>query len=62
MNRGIQSRQIGFSMFLIWKGVSKNFEPEHNILRLFAMELPEYSHNSDYILYKKVLSMTGNVK
>lgn len=34
----------------------------HNILRLFAMELPGYSHNSDYTLYKKFLSMTGNVK
>jgi len=34
----------------------------HNILRLFAMELPGYSHNSDYTLYKKFLSMTGNIK
>jgi len=34
----------------------------HNILRLFAMDLPGYSHNSDYTLYKKFLSMTGNVK
>lgn len=34
----------------------------HNILRLFAMELPGYSHNSDYTLYKKFLSMTGDVK
>ena len=34
----------------------------HNILRLFARELPGYSHNSDYTLYKKFLSMTGNVK
>ncbi len=34
----------------------------HNILRLFAMDLPGYSHNSDYTLYQKFLSMTGNVK
>jgi hypothetical protein len=34
----------------------------HNILRLFAMDLPGYSHNSDYTLYKKFLSMTGNVQ
>lgn len=34
----------------------------HNILRLFAMELPGYSHISDYTLYKKFLSMTGNIK
>jgi transposase len=34
----------------------------HNILRLFAMDLPGYSHNADYTLYKKFLSMTGNVK
>jgi len=34
----------------------------HNILRLFAMELSGYSHNSDYTLYKKFLSMTGNVQ
>jgi len=34
----------------------------HNILRLFAMDLPGYSHNTDYTLYKKFLSMTGNVK
>ena len=34
----------------------------HNILRLFAMDLPGYSHNADYTLYKKFLSMTGTVK
>jgi len=34
----------------------------HNILRLFAMDLPGYSHNSDYTLYKKFLSMTGSVQ
>lgn len=34
----------------------------HNILRLFAMDLTGYSHNSDYTLYKKFLSMTGNVQ
>ncbi len=34
----------------------------HNILRLFAMDLPGYSHLSDYTLYKKFLSMTGNVQ
>ena len=34
----------------------------HNILRLFAMDLPGYSHNADYTLYKKFLSMTVNVK
>ena len=34
----------------------------HNILRLFAMDLTGYSHNSDYTLYQKFLSMTGNVK
>ncbi len=34
----------------------------HNILRLFAMDQPGYSHNTDYTLYKKFLSMTGNVK
>ena len=33
----------------------------HNILRLFAMDLPGYSHNADYTLYKKFLSMTGSV-
>ena len=34
----------------------------HNILRLFAMDLPGYSHDTDYTLYKKFLSMVGNVK
>ena len=34
----------------------------HNILRLFAMDLPGYSHNSAGTLYKKFLSMTGNVQ
>lgn len=34
----------------------------HNILRLFAMDLPGYSHNSDYTLYQKFLSVTGSVK
>ncbi len=34
----------------------------HNILRLFAMDLPDYSHLSDYTLYKRFLSMTGNVQ
>ena len=34
----------------------------HNILRLLAMDLPGYSHDADYTLYKKFLSMTGNVK
>jgi len=34
----------------------------HNILRLFALDLPGYSHDTDYTLYKKFLSMTGNVK
>ena len=34
----------------------------HNILRLFALDLPGYSHDSDYTLYKKFLLMTGNVK
>lgn len=34
----------------------------HNILRLFAMDLPGYSHDADYTLYKKFLSMVGNVK
>ena len=34
----------------------------HNILRLFAMDVTGYSHNSDYTLYKKFLSMAGNVK
>lgn len=34
----------------------------HNLLRLFAMDLPGYSHNSDYTLYKKFLSMTGHVE
>lgn len=34
----------------------------HNILRLFSMDLPGYSHDADYTLYKKFLSMTGNVK
>lgn len=33
----------------------------HNILRLFAMDLPGYSHDADYTLYKKFLSMSGNV-
>ena len=34
----------------------------HNILRLFAMDLPGYSHLSDYTLYKKFLSMTGSAQ
>jgi len=34
----------------------------HNILRLFAMDLPGYSHLSDYTLYKRFLSMTGSVQ
>ena len=34
----------------------------HNLLRLFAMDLPGYSHISDYSLYKKFLAMTGNVQ
>lgn len=34
----------------------------HNILRLFALDITGYSNNSDYTLYKKFLSMTGNVK
>ena len=25
----------------------------HNILRLFAMDLPGYTHDADYTLYKK---------
>ena len=33
----------------------------HNILRLFAMDLPGYSNDADYTLYKKFLSMAGNV-
>jgi len=34
----------------------------HNLLRLFAMDLPGYSHNSDCTLYQKFLSMTGSVQ
>jgi len=34
----------------------------HNILRLFAIDLPGYCHNSDYTLYKKFLTITGNVQ
>lgn len=34
----------------------------HNLLRLFAMDITGYSHNSDYTLYKKFLSMAGSVK
>ena len=34
----------------------------HNILRLFAIELPGYSHEADYTLYKKFLAMSGKVE
>ena len=34
----------------------------HNILRLFAMELPGYSHEADYTLYNKFMAMSGSVK
>ncbi len=34
----------------------------HNLLRLFAMNLPGFSHYSDYTLYKKFLSMNGSVE
>ncbi len=34
----------------------------HNIIRLFALGLTGYSHNTDYTLYKKFFSMTGSVK
>lgn len=34
----------------------------HNILRLFAMDLPGYSHNTDFSLFNKFLSMSGTVE
>jgi len=34
----------------------------HNLLRLFAMDLPGYSHNSDLSIYKKFLFNSGRVE
>jgi len=34
----------------------------HNILRVFSMDLPGYSHNADYTLFNKFLSMNGAVE
>ncbi len=34
----------------------------HNLLRLFAMDLPGYSHDTDNTLYNKFLSTSGSVK
>jgi transposase len=33
----------------------------HNLLRLFAMDLTGYSHNSDFTLFNKFLSISGTV-
>ena len=34
----------------------------HNLLRLLAMDLPGYSHNTDFSLFNKFLSMSGSVE
>jgi len=34
----------------------------HNLLRLLAMDLPGYSHNTDFTLFNKFLSMSGTVE
>jgi hypothetical protein len=34
----------------------------HNLLRLLAMDLPGYSHNIDFSLFNKFLSMSGSVE
>ena len=34
----------------------------HNLLRLLAMDLPAYSHNTDLSLFNKFLSMSGTVE
>ena len=34
----------------------------HNLLRLFAMDLSGFSHNADFTLYNKFLSMSGSVE
>ena len=34
----------------------------HNLLRLFATDLPGFSHNADMTLYNKFLSMSGEVE
>jgi hypothetical protein len=34
----------------------------HNLLRLFAMDLPGYSHNTDLTLFNKFLSMNGSIE
>lgn len=34
----------------------------HNLLRLLAMDLPGYSHNADFTLYNKFLSISGRVE
>jgi len=34
----------------------------HNLLRLLAMDLPGYSHNTDISLFNKFLSMSGTVE
>jgi len=34
----------------------------HNLLRLLAMDLPGYSHNTDFSLFNKFLSMSGTVE
>lgn len=34
----------------------------HNLLRLFAMDLPGYSHDTDNTLYTKFLSTSGSVQ
>lgn len=34
----------------------------HNLLRLFAMDLPGYSHNNDLTLFNKFLSMNGSIE
>jgi len=34
----------------------------HNLLRLLAMDLPGFSHNADFTLYNKFLSISGRVE
>jgi len=34
----------------------------HNLIRLFAMDLPGYSHSTDFTLFNKFLSMSGSVE
>ena len=34
----------------------------HNLIRLFAMDLPGYSHSADFTLFNKFLSMSGSVE